>query len=136
MAITVKRPVALHVIVTEDFKEQLAAELQEAADDTQRNIDQMDFQARRYLADLQRTDLQRAMQVRQQIEGERKKQEAVKKEFLDRIVEAKNLELDSEFPRGTLESEVTIEVGDNLFEKLGGSVVVIKDGVITEIREG
>lgn len=136
MAIIVKRPVALHVIVTEEFKEQLARELQEAADDTQRNIDQMDFQARRYLADLQRADLQRAMQVRQQIEGERKKQEAVKKEFLDRIVEAKNLELGTEFPRGTLESEVSIEVGDNLFEKLGSSVVVIKDGVITEIREG
>jgi len=133
--ITIRRPVALQVIVTEEFKEQLVAELQEAADDTQRTIDQMDFQARRYLADLQRTNLQQAMQMRQQIDAERNKQEALKKEFLDRITEAKTLELDTEFPRGTLEGMVEISEGDHLFDKLGKAQVVIKDGAVIEIRE-
>jgi len=131
---TIRRPVALRVIVTEQFKEQLIAELKEAAEETQRGIDHMDFQARRYLADLQRTNLQQAMQVRQQFEAEKQKQEAMKKEIIDRAAEAEQLELGSEFPRGTLEGQVEVDVGDNLLERLGNAAIVIKDGVIVEIR--
>jgi len=133
--LTVKRPITLVVIVTEEFKEQLVAELQEGAESTQRAMDQMDFQARHYLAELQRTNLQQAMQVRQQIEAEKQKQEALKKEYLDRAEEAQGLELGSEFVRGTLEGTVDLEEGQNLFDKLGKGAVVVKDGVIVEIRE-
>lgn len=134
-SMTITRPIALRVIVTEQFKEEMAKELQEAADTTQRRIDQIDFQARRVLADLQRTDLTQAMQVRQQIEAEKGRQESVKKELLDRAKEVQELAMGTEFPRGTLEGVVDISEGDNLYQKLTGAEVVIKDGVVIEIRE-
>jgi hypothetical protein len=134
-SMTITRPIALRVIVTEQFKEEMAKELQEAADTSQRRIDQIDFQARRVLADLQRTDLNQAMQVRQQIEAEKGRQESVKKELLDRAKEVQDLEMGSEFPRGTLEGVVEIAEGDNLYQKLTGAEIVIKDGVVIEIRE-
>ena len=134
-SMTITRPIALRVIVTEQFKEEMAKELQEAADTTQRRIDQIDFQARRVLADLQRTDLTQAMQVRQQIEAEKGRQESVKKELLDRAKEVQELAMGTEFPRGTLEGVVDISEGDNLYQKLTGAEIVIKDGVVIEIRE-
>jgi len=133
--LTIMRPIALRVIVTEQFKQEMEKELQEAADTTQRRIEQIDFQARRVLADLQRTDLTQAMQVRQQIEAEKGRQESVKKELMDRAREVRELEMGTEFPRGTLEGVVDIKEGDNLYEKLTGAEIVIKDGVVIEIRE-
>ena len=135
MAITLTRPVTLRVIVTEQFKQEMEAELQEAADTTQRRIDQIDFQARRILADLQRTDLNQAMQVRRQIEAEKDRHESAKKELLERVKEVGELELGSEFPRATLEGLVEIKEGDNLYDKLGKTEIIIKDGIVIEIRE-
>jgi hypothetical protein len=134
-SIAVKRPIQVIAIVTEDLKQELMQELQEAADGTQQRIEQMEFQGRRYLADVQRTNLTQAMAVRQQLEKEKTKYEDIKKELQQRMQEVTALEIGSEYARGTLESEVEIAVGDNLFEKLGRAQVVIKDGVIQEIRE-
>jgi virulence-associated protein VapD len=134
-SIAVKRPIQVIAIVTEELKQELMQELQEAADGTQQRIEQMEFQGRRYLADVQRNNLTQAMAVRQQIEKEKTKYEDIKKELQQRMQEVTALELGSEYARGTLESEVQIAEGDNLFEKLGRAQVVIKDGVIQEIRE-
>jgi len=133
-SLTIKRSIAVIAIVTEKFKEELIAELREAADTTQRKIDQMEFQARRYLADVQKTDHNRALPGRQQIEAEKQKHEALKKEFLGKITEIDGLELGTEYPRGTLEGVVDLQEGDNLEDKLGKAELVIKDGIITEVR--
>jgi len=134
-SLTITRPIALKVIVTEQFKQEMEAELQEAADTTQRRIDQIDFQARRLLADLQRTDLNQAMQVRQQIEAEKGRHESMRKDLLERVKEARELELGSEFVRGSLEGTVEIKEGDNLYDKVGKTEVVVKDGIVIGIRE-
>jgi len=133
--LTVKRSIAVQVIVTEEFKEELKVELQEAVNATQRRLDQMEFQSRRFLADLQRTDLTQAMAARRQMEAERRRHEALKQDIQRQLDEAEKLEIGSEYPRGTLEGLVEIKEGDDLFEKLGSSEIVIKDGVVVEVRE-
>jgi regulator of protease activity HflC (stomatin/prohibitin superfamily) len=134
-SLTVNRSIAVQVIVTEKFKEELKTELQAAADASQQRIDQMEFQSRRFLADLQRTDLSQAMSARRQIEAERNRQEAQRQEILRQLEEADKLELDSEYPRGTLQGVVELNEGDDLMEKLGSAQIVIKDGLIVEVRE-
>jgi hypothetical protein len=135
MALTVRRSIAVQAIVTEKLKEEMKAELEEGAETTQRRIDQMDFQSRRFLADLQRTDLTQAMSARRQIEAERRRQEAIVADLRKQIEEAEKLELGTEFPRGTIEGVVDINQGDDLFKKLGGSQIVVKDGMVVEVRE-
>ncbi len=135
MALTVKRTIALIAIVTEQFKEEMRAELQEAIEGTQRRMDQMDFQSRRFLADLQRTDLQQAMGARRQIETERRRYEGLKQELQEQLAEIEKLDLGAEYQRGTLEGEVELSVGDDLVKKLTGAAVIVKDGVVMEVRE-
>ena len=134
-SVTVKRSIGVQVIVTEAFREELKAELQTAADEAQRRVEQMELQSRRYLADLQRTDLTQAMNARRQIEAEVRRHEAVRQDIVRQIEETEKLELGSEYSRGTLEGVVELTEGDDLLKRLSGSQVVIKDGVVVEVRE-
>jgi hypothetical protein len=134
-SVIVKRPIQIIVITTESFKQDLLKEIQESVDAVQRHIEQMEFQGRRALADLQRTNLNQAMALRQQLEAEKRKYEDMKKELEQRREEVEKLELNEEYPRGTMESEVEIKVGDNLFDKLSQAQIIIKDGVVQDIKE-
>lgn len=133
--ITVKRSIGVRVIVSDEFKAELKNELQEAATETQRRIDQMEMHSRRLLAELQRTDLSQAMQARRQIEAERQRHDALKQDIQRQLQEVDKLEIGSEYPRGTVEGVVELNQGDDLVQKLSGSQIVVKDGVIVELRE-
>jgi len=130
-----RQDVGLIFIVTEDLKARLKDEFTAAMEDVQRQIDQFDFRARHALAELQRADLNRAMAARQQIDAEKRRLEAIKHELAEREGEIDKLEIGSEYPRGTIEGQVEIGVGDNLYEKLAGYQLIVKDGVVTEIRQ-
>jgi len=132
--IKVRQDVALIFIVTEELKERLQQELSNAEKEMQAQIEQFDFQARNALAELQRTDLNRAMAARQQIDAEKRRLEAMKNEVSDRKKEIEELSIGNEYPRGTIEGTIAVKIGDNLFEKLAGNQIVVKDGIITEIR--
>jgi hypothetical protein len=134
-SISVKRSIGVQVIVTEEFKQELKQELQEAAEETQRRIDRMEFHSRRVLADLQAADLTQAMTARRQIETEKRRHESLKQDLTRQIEEVEKLDLGSEYPRGTIEGVVELSEGDNLFEKLTGSQIVVKDGLVVEVRE-
>jgi predicted RNase H-like nuclease (RuvC/YqgF family) len=136
VGLTVKRSVSIYAIVTDQLKEELRAELQEAIDATQRRMDQLDFQGRRFLSDLQSPDLTQAMAARRQIEAEKRRHEALKQDLVEQLAEVDKLEMGSEFARGTLEGNTEVNVGDDLMKTLAGAAIVIKDGLIVEIREG
>lgn len=129
-----RQDVGLIFIVTEELKTHLLAEFQAAADDVQQQIDQFDFRARHALAELQRADLNRAMQARQQIDAEKRRLEAIKLEVQDRKKEIDGLKIGDEYPRGNIEGVVDVKLGDNLFEKLAGVQVIVKDGAVVDIR--
>jgi hypothetical protein len=133
--LSIRRSIEVVVIVTDQFKQELKAELQLAAEEAQRRIEQMEVQSRRLLADLQRTDITQAMNARRQVEAERRRGDALKQDIQRQIEETDKLEIGSEYPRGTLEGVVEVNAGDNLIGKLTGAQVVVKDGVVIEIRE-
>jgi len=135
MGITLRRSISVRAVVTEALKQELRDELQQVAEEAQRRIDQMETQGRRLLAGLQRTDLTQAMEARRQIEAERQRHDALRQDIQRQIQEAEKLELGSEYPRGTIEGSVEVQEGDDLLLKLAKSEIVIKDGVIVEIRE-
>jgi hypothetical protein len=133
MGMTMVRPVVIKAIVTESFKKQYLTELEETVKRLDSVITQIDTQIRR--ADLERQVTPQVRAFRQQLEVERSRQEAARMELQARIKEAEGLELHSEFSQGTIESLVDVNVGDNFFTRLARAEVVIKDGIVVEIRE-
>ena len=133
MGITVVRPVMVKAIVTETFKKQYLAELEDTAKRLDAIIGQIDTQIRRTELERQITPQSRA--IRQQLEIERSRQEAARMELGARLKEAEGLELQSEFSQGTVESMVELSIGDNFFTRLARAEVILKDGIVIEIRE-
>jgi len=133
MGITVVRPVVVKAIVTETFKRQYLSELEDTVRRLDTVIGQIDTQIRR--TELERQITPQARAIRQQLEVERSRQEAARMELTARIKEAEALELNSEFSQGTIESMVELNIGDNFFTRLARAEVVIKDGIVIEIRE-
>ena len=133
--VVVKRNVILRSIVTAKLREELSTELQDAATEVEQRMGQLDFQTKAYISDLQRTNLQQAIAVRKQVETEKKRQEELRDTLLERKAMVEELEDDTEVVRGTLESNVEIDVGDNIAEILGGIEIVTKDDEVVEIRK-
>jgi YlqD protein len=133
MSITVVRPVVVKAIVTETFKKQYLSELEDTVRRLDAVITQIDTQIRR--TELERQITPQARAIRQQLEVERSRQEAARMELAARIKEAEDLELNTEFSQGTIESMAELNVGDNFFTRLARAEVIIKDGIVIEIRE-
>ncbi len=134
-SVTIQREVVLRAIVTEGLKQQLDDELSDAIDQVDQRITQLDVGARQYVTELQRNDMQQAMQVRQQIEAEKRRYRQAKDQLIQRQRQVQELEEGTEIIRDTVESYVEVSVGDNLQTALSGIEIVVKDDEVVEIRE-
>ncbi|NLO07494.1 MAG: hypothetical protein GX131_16815 [candidate division WS1 bacterium] len=134
-SVTIKRDVILRAIVTENLKQQLDEEFSEAIEQIDQRITQLDIGARQYVTELQRSDIQQAMAVRQQIEAEKRRYRQGKDELIQRQRVVQELEEGAEIIRGTIESHAEISVGDNIQTVLRGVEIVVRDDEVVEIRE-
>jgi len=132
-SITVQRPVVIKAIVTEAFKRLYVADLEEAIKRVDAIVQQIDVQSRR--VELERQVSPQTRNIRAQLEMERQRQEGTRIELQARLREAQDLQLNTEFLQGTIEGTVDVSVGDNLFDKISRTEIVVKDGIVLEIRE-
>lgn len=134
-SIELKRVVMVKAIVTEAFKQNLIKELERAIGNIDNQLNSMESQSKAYLDDLKKKGLtQKAAAFKRQFEEERARQAQAKSDLTMKIEEAKRLGVGSEFVQGPLEGPVEVSVGDNLYKKVGGAEIIVKDGVIEEIR--
>ena len=133
--VTLKRTVTIKAIVTDDFKGYLAYELETAIKDLQTKIQEIEKQGQLLINSLKNENAsEQITSVEQQLKLERQQQLSVIADLQSRINEAKNLDLDSEFVQGTIDGFVSVKQGDNLYQKLGGLEIIVKDGVIQDIK--
>ncbi|MCX5749579.1 MAG: YlqD family protein [Candidatus Saganbacteria bacterium] len=134
-AIELKRIVMVKAIVTEAFKDNLVKELERAIRNMDGQMQQIENQSKAYMEDLKKKGMmQQITTFRNQLNEERAKMTASKNDLLMKVEEAKKLVLGSEFIQGPLEGPVNVKVGDNLYRKVGAAEILVKDGVIMEIR--
>lgn len=131
--ITLKIPVTIKAKVTDDLKKRLAAEMQEAVNKIDIELQQIDFQAKRIMAEQAKIDPQGLVSIRQQVEEEKQKRLDAKTQYLERIKELAQLEIGVEIVQGQVESVVTLKTGDNLHVAMG-TEILLEDGKIIAIR--
>jgi len=135
-SVTIKRAVAVQVIVTDRYKQEVTEELERAMQEAEQEISRVEMQARRLLSGVQTLDLQQTMGIRRQLEAEKQRLEGFRQELTEQIEEVQKWELDTEKSRGSLESTTDINEGDDLWKRLRDTQIVVKDGVVVGIREG
>ncbi len=133
--ITVNLPITWKSVVTERLKEELVKEARRSIGQLDIELQQLEFQAKRMLPDLEKQNLKRAMDVRLQLDEEREKRQQAKERAQARLREIEALNLGDEITRGTLQRIVRLEVGTSL-EQLLRQEILTKDGVVVELRQG
>jgi hypothetical protein len=132
--ITLKCPVTVKSKVTAVLKEQLVAEIKEAMEKIDMELQQIEFHAKRLLTEQVRSDVQGLTALRQQIDGEKQKRLELKSHMQEKLKETNQLELGAEIVQGTMEQLVTVKEGDDL-QKLMSREILLEDGKILAIRE-
>ena len=132
-SMTLKCPVTIKAKVTEELKQRWIAEPEEALQGVELELQQIEFHAKRLLAEQAKQDAQGLVALRQQIEAEKQKRLEFKNEMLAKLKATQELELGSEIVRGQLERVVDVKVGDDL-NKIMGSEILLEDGKVLAFR--
>ncbi len=133
-SISVKRTVIVKTIVTEKLKEEMLDTIKASLNRIELELQQMEFQGKRTLSGLEKQNVKQAVSLRQQLETEREKRLEAKKRLQNQQQEVAEWQIGDEVTQGTLEGYVDLKIGDSIRSILG-SEIVVKDGVVVEIRE-
>lgn len=132
-SITLKCPITVKSKVTEDLKEKLTADIQDALHKVENELQQIDFQAKRMLSEQAQLDPQGLPGLEQHIAVETQKRLDFKAQMVEKLKETELLEIGAEIAQGNLEQIVTLKVGDNLHEYMTAEIL-LEDGKIIAFR--
>lgn len=135
-SISLRRQVTIVAIVTEQFRQQASAELQAGLQQMDMEAQQLEFQGKRALTDFEKRGASAAEldNVKEQIEEQRNRIKAQKAELLAKLDMIGKLDIGAEFIQGTVDNFVDVKVGDHIYAKLANPQVIVKDGIVQEIR--
>ena len=128
-----KCPVAVKAKVTEQLKNQLAAEIQDAIKKADGELQQIEFHAKRVMAEQAKLDAQGLTALRQQIDAEKHKRVEFKNHMLEKLKETAALEIGAEIVQGNMERMVTVSIGDDLHAIMSAEIL-LEDGKIIAFR--
>lgn len=134
MVITIRQPVAVKFILTEETKQGLLAELRRMINATIAELEELEFRAKQWLRDAEKQGDAAIRAAEERIETERQQRTETREQLIAQLSQIQQMELGSEVQNGTVETTVDVNVGDSWEQILLGSEIIIKDGTVTEIR--
>jgi predicted phage tail protein len=137
----VKRTVAVKAIVTPRWKEEAQQQMQLQIDQIDSQLQQIELQGQRMLAEIERQNLkplgpqaqQQVDSLNAQINQEKNKRLEQKNQILQQLQQVQILELDQEVSQGQIDSFFNLKAGDNLIQKMQVEIL-LRDGEVVEIR--
>lgn len=132
----IKQNILVKVIVTEKFKEDYKKELNkqiEAAENKAKGLKSSLAKLVIESAGIKNASYVESLKAR--IEEERMLQEGLMGELKGKTTEIDKLKIGDLFSYTMLEGSVEVKEGDNLWQKVTGAEIVIKDNIIISIKE-
>ena len=131
--ITLRVPVNVKSILTNQLREQLKTEIQESLNNISLELQQLEFQAKRMISEQNKTNPDNLPRLYDYLDGERFKRLEFQKEAKERLERLEKLELGSEIAQGTLDRTITLRIGDDLHKQMGAEIL-LEDGKIVAFR--
>lgn len=136
------RQIAVRAIVTEKFKVQVDSEIKRNLEQLDAEMQQLEFKGKRAIADLEKkAGAQGIVEghaqievVKGQMESERARLLKLKEDMQAQGKAIAELPIGSVVTQFTVESPVDVRVGENIFERLEGGEILVRDGIIQEIK--
>ena len=141
-SISLIRQIAVRAIVTENFKSQVANEISRNIQQIDAELQQLEFKGKRAISDIEKraggavsTDARVQIEtIRSQVEAEKMRLMQLKEEMQGQNQALNELPVGSVVTQFTVENPVEVRIGENIFQRLEGGVILVKDGIIQEIR--
>ncbi len=127
------RTVTIKHIVTEEKKAEIIAEFEAEITQSERELEQLTFQLHKATKDIANKHEQLALRAR--YKEEMKQREEKLRTISFKVQQLHKLELGSEISAGTADSIVEVEVGDHWPDLDQKTELIIKNGIVHEIRE-
>jgi len=131
----IKRPVQVKVILTETSKNELAIEYQERLNQLKLELEQLRFQTKKLLHDASKKSPEQQRLYQERLKNEEKKMNEQIENMQFQIEQIDLVPIGTEIHHSTIESEVEIKVGDVWEDLMKSCEIIIRDGVVHEIRE-
>jgi len=140
-SLTIKRQITVRAVVTPRWKEDAERELSTALAGSDAQLAQLEQEGQQLVDEIRRQSInpldprvqEQVASVQQQVSAKRAELEEQKRQILEQQRQVRELEMEQIVEQGQLESVCTVQVGDNLVEKLQASVLV-RDGMIEAIE--
>lgn len=134
--ISIRQPVAVKFILTEATKQEILAEQRRQVDELSEQLEQIEQQGKMAIEQAMAQGGEIAQQIRAQVESEQQSRIEQREQLIQQIQQIQQLELGTEIQNMNVETTVDVNVGDDWGAVLMGSEIVIKDGIVHEIRRG
>lgn len=134
--LTIRQPVAVKLILTEQTKQDILNESRAQIERLNSELEQIEEQGKQVLEQAMSQGGDVAQQLRMQIEQEQQNRIEQREQLIQQIQQVQQLELGTEVQNMTVETTVDVKVGDDWTQVLQGAEIVVKDGIIHEIRRG
>jgi hypothetical protein len=137
--ITVQRDLTVKTMVTDGFREKAMKEDHAELSQLDANIQQLRESAQGRLNELVQSNLSNEdkqlaqMHLQQQFDEQVTQYLTLKQEVLNRQEVLANTPNGTYVSTGNVTDSVTLNVGDNIYDRLKGAEILVKDGVITAI---
>lgn len=131
----IRQPVVVKTVLTEQTKQQIIQEQRRQVEQLMIELEQLEQQGKQAMEQAMAQGGQVAQQIRQQLEQERAKRLQQREQLIQQIQQIQQLELGTELQNMTVETTVEVNVGDDWSKILMGSEIIVKDGVVQEIRQ-
>jgi hypothetical protein len=137
--ITVQRDLTVKTMVTDGFREKAMKEDQAELSALDANIQQLRESAQGRLNELMQSNLSQEdqqlaqMHLQQQFDVQVTQLLSLKQDVLNRQELLANTPNGTYVSTGNVTDSLTLHVGDNIYDRLKGAEILVKDGVITAI---
>lgn len=132
--LTIRQPVAVKVILTEETKQSWLAELRRLINATIAELEELEFRGKQWIRDAEKQGEAAVHAAEERIEMERAQRVERREQLIQQLSQIQQMDLGSEVPNGTVETSVDVTVGDSWEKILLGSEIIVKDGIVVEIR--
>lgn len=132
----IKVPIPVKMIITEKVKVELIKETKENFNQIEIELEQLQFQKKKLLVDAKKKSSNAVsdVEIRMDYEEARRKEKLDSLEIQLSILE--KLEEGDIINNGNVEAEFEVNVGDSWNDINNNYAIIVKDGVIVEIRKG
>ncbi|MHB1628862.1 MAG: YlqD family protein [Bacilli bacterium] len=132
--LTIRQPVTVKMILTEETKQNWLAELRRLINGTIAELEELEFRSKQMLREAEKQGDAAVKATEEQIEMERMQRVQRREQLIAQLSQIQQMDLNAEVPNGTVETTVDVQIGDSWDAVLLGGEIVVKDGVVIEIR--